>query len=240
MVIDTNKTVGNIVADDFRAAGVFSKLGIDFCCKGNQTIDEVCEKKGIDKFALLTELDKATSPNTNQSIDFKSWELDLLIDYIEKKHHRYVEEKIPQLLSFLNKIEQVHGVQHPELFEIKKLFKRSADELTQHMKKEELILFPFIKKMVEANRNNESLNNPGFGSVTNPIAMMMEEHENEGERFEKIVELSNNYTAPSNACNTYKVTYQMLQEFETDLHTHIHLENNILFPSAVILQDKFY
>ena len=108
------------------------------------------------------------------------------------------------------------------------------------MKKEELILFPFVKKMVEANRNNTPINNPGFGSVANPIAMMMEEHENEGERFEKIVELSNNYTPPADACNTYKVTYQMLQEFEADLHAHIHLENNILFPSAIVLQDKFY
>ena len=240
MVIDSNKTVGNIVADDYRTAGVFSQLGIDFCCKGNRTIDEVCTKKGIDKYALLEELERVTANNNNQGIDFKSWELDLLIDYIEKKHHRYVEEKIPQLLSFLLKLEQVHGAQHPELFEIKKLFKRSADELTQHMKKEELMLFPFIKKMVEANRNNAPINNPGFGSVANPIAMMMEEHENEGERFEKIVELSNNYTPPADACNTYKVTYQMLQEFEADLHAHIHLENNILFPSAIVLQDKFY
>lgn len=240
MVIDSNKTIGTIVADDYRTASVFSQRGIDFCCKGNRTIDEVCTKKGIDKFLLLEELERATLNNNNQNIDFKSWELDLLIDYIEKKHHRYVEEKIPQLLSFLIKLEQVHGEKHPELFEIKKLFKRSADELTQHMKKEELILFPFVKKMVEANRNNQAISNPGFGSVTNPIAMMMEEHENEGARFEKIVELSNNYTPPAEACNTYKVTFQMLQEFEADLHTHIHLENNILFPSAIFLQDKFY
>ncbi len=239
MVIDSNKTVGNIVADDYRTASVFSQLGIDFCCKGNQTIDEVCTKKGIDKYVLLDKLEEVVLNNNNQGIDFKSWESDLLVDYIEKKHHRYVEEKIPQLISYLNKLEQVHGKQHPELFEIKKLFQESANELTLHMKKEELILFPFIKRMVEAYRNNSSINNPGFGSVANPIAMMMEEHENEGERFEKIVKLSNNYTPPEDACSTYKVTFKMLQEFEEDLHTHIHLENNILFPSAIVLQDKF-
>ena len=239
MVVDTNKTIGEMVADDFRTASVFSANKIDFCCKGNRTLDEVCNQKGLDVYDVLAQLEKATASNNN-TIDFNTWELDLLIDYIEKKHHRYVEEKIPQLVSFLIKLEQVHGAQHPELFEIKKLFKRSADELTQHMKKEELILFPFIKKMVEANRNNSPINIPGFGSVANPIAMMMEEHENEGERFEKIVELSNNYTPPADACNTYKVTYQMLQEFEADLHAHIHLENNILFPSAIVLQDKFY
>ena len=239
MVIDSNKTVGNIVADDYRTAGVFSQLGIDFCCKGNRTIDEVCAKKGIDKYALLDELERVTANNNNQGIDFKSWELDLLIDYIEKKHHRYVEEKIPQLLSFLLKLEQVHGEQHPELFEIKKLFKRSADELTQHMKKEELILFPFVKKMVEATLTDKLISQPHFGTVENPIAMMKHEHDTEGERFRKIAMLTSNYVPPADACNTYKVTFAMLQEFEQDLHKHIHLENNILFPAAVALEKDF-
>ena len=238
MVVDTNKTIGEIVADDFRTASVFSANKIDFCCKGNRTLDEVCNQKGLDVYDVLAQLEKATASNNN-TIDFNTWELDLLIDYIEKKHHRYVEEKAPILLSFLLKLEQVHGVAHPELFEIKNLFKRTADELTQHMKKEELILFPYIKKMVEADRTKSALSAPGFGSVANPIAMMMEEHENEGNRFEKIVAISNNYTPPADGCNTYKVTFQMLQEFESDLHTHIHLENNILFPKAIVLQEKF-
>jgi len=238
MVVDTNKTIGEMVADDFRAASVFSANKIDFCCKGNRTLDEVCNQKGLDVYDVLAQLEKATESN-NSTIEFNTWELDLLIDYIEKKHHRYVEEKAPILLSFILKLEQVHGAAHPELFEIKNLFKRTADELTQHMKKEELILFPHIKQMVEAARNKTPLSAPGFGTVANPIAMMMEEHENEGNRFEKIVAISNNYTPPADGCNTYKVTFQMLQEFESDLHTHIHLENNILFPKAIVLQEKF-
>ena len=238
MVVDTNKTIGEMVADDFRAASVFSANKIDFCCKGNRTLDEVCNQKGLDVYDVLAQLEKATESN-NSTIEFNTWELDLLIDYIEKKHHRYVEEKAPILLSFLLKLEQVHGAAHPELFEIKNLFKRTADELTQHMKKEEVILFPYIKQMVEAARNKTTLSAPGFGTVANPIAMMMEEHENEGNRFEKIVAISNNYTPPADGCNTYKVTFQMLQEFESDLHTHIHLENNILFPKAIVLQEKF-
>ena len=238
MVVDTNKTIGEMVADDFRTASVFSANKIDFCCKGNRTLDEVCNQKGLDVYDVLAQLEKATESN-NSTIEFNTWELDLLIDYIEKKHHRYVEEKAPILLSFLLKLEQVHGAAHPELFEIKNLFKRTADELTQHMKKEELILFPYIKQMVEAARNKTPLSAPGFGTVANPIAMMMEEHENEGNRFEKIVAISNNYTPPADGCNTYKVTFQMLQEFESDLHTHIHLENNILFPKAIVLQEKF-
>lgn len=240
MVLETNKTIGEIVADDFRTAGVFSQLGIDFCCKGNRTIDEVCNRKGIDKYVLLEEIERVKANNNNQGIDFKSWEMDLLIDYIEKKHHRYVEEKIPQLLLFLSKLEQVHGKNHPELFEIKNLFHQSANDLTQHMKKEELILFPFIKKMAEANRYHTAISNPPFGSVANPIEMMKEEHENEGERFEKIKTLTQNYTPPADACNTYKVTFKMLEEFETDLHAHIHLENNILFPRAIVFQERFY
>ena len=143
MVVDTNKTIGEMVADDFRTASVFSANKIDFCCKGNRTLDEVCSQKGLDVYEVLAQLEKATESNNN-TIDFNTWELDLLIDYIEKKHHRYVEEKAPILLSFLLKLEQVHGAAHPELFEIKNLFKRTADELTQHMKKEELILFPYI------------------------------------------------------------------------------------------------
>ena len=238
MVVDTNKTIGEMVADDFRAASVFSANKIDFCCKGNRTLDEVCNQKGLDVYDVLAQLEKATESN-NSTIEFNTWELDLLIDYIEKKHHRYVEEKAPILLSFILKLEQVHGAAHPELFEIKNLFKRTADELTQHMKKEELILFPHSKQMVEAARNKTPLSAPGFGTVANPIAMMMEEHENEGNRFEKIVAISNNYTPPADGCNTYKVTFQMLQEFESDLHTHIHLENNILFPKAIVLQEKF-
>ena len=210
MVVDTNKTIGEMVADDFRTASVFSVNKIDFCCKGNRTLDEVCNQKGLDVYDVLAQLEKATESN-NSTIEFNTWELDLLIDYIEKKHHRYVEEKAPILLSFILKLEQVHGAAHPELFEIKNLFKRTADELTQHMKKEELILFPYIKQMVEAARNKTTLSAPGFGSVANPIAMMMEEHENEGNRFEKIVAISNNYTPPADGCNTYKVTFQMLQ-----------------------------
>ncbi|WP_136669249.1 iron-sulfur cluster repair di-iron protein [Flavobacterium sp. H122] len=232
------KTIGEYVADDFRSAAIFSKYGIDFCCKGHKSIDEVCQAKGLDKEALIDEIGTVTNSNKGEIIDFKSWPLDLLIDYIEKKHHRYVEEKILVIAQFLNKLCKVHGERHPELFEIQKMFFESADELTQHMKKEELILFPFIKKMVASQNNESSLNHPPFGTVLNPIQMMKHEHNNEGERFRKIKELSNDYTPPQDACNTYIVTFAMIDEFEQDLHKHIHLENNILFPTAENLENK--
>lgn len=234
-----NRTIGSFVAEDFRTAAIFNRYGIDFCCKGGRTIDEVCEKKSIDQADLIEELVRLLTHQAENNIDFRQWPLDLLVDYIEKTHHRYVEEKVPVLLQFLNKLARVHGDRHPELIEINALFIGCAEELTQHMKKEELVLFPFIKNMVSSSISGQALDAPHFGTVQNPVSMMMHEHDGEGERFRKIAALSDNYTPPADACNTYKVTYSMLKEFEEDLHKHIHLENNILFPSAIALEQKF-
>lgn len=236
---NTQKEIGQYVADDFRTAAIFSKYKIDFCCNGNRTVAEACDKKGIDSNVLLDELNAVLNSKIGETIDYKSWPIDLLVEYIEKKHHRYVEEKIPVLRQFLDKLCRVHGERHPELFKINELFTASAGELASHMKKEELILFPFVKRMVKAKLGNEAIQSPQFGTVENPIAMMMEEHDNEGQRFRDIAQLTDNYTPPADACNTYKVTYAMLDEFEKDLHLHIHLENNILFPKTIKLEQQF-
>ena len=233
------KPIGQYVADDFRTAAIFSKYKIDFCCNGNRTVAEACNKKGIDSTILMDEINTVLNNKRGETIDYKSWPLDLLVEYIEKKHHRYVEEKIPVLRQFLDKLCRVHGERHPELFKINELFTASAGELASHMKKEELILFPFVKKMVKAKLENGAIQSPQFGTVENPITMMMVEHDNEGQRFRDIAELTDNYNPPADACNTYKVTYAMLDEFEKDLHLHIHLENNILFPEAIKLEQQF-
>jgi regulator of cell morphogenesis and NO signaling len=234
-----NKTIGSFVAEDFRTAAVFSKYKIDFCCKGNRTVTEVCENQSINSDTLMQNIYEVLESENNNSIDFNSWPLDLLADYIEKTHHRYVEDKTQVLVTFLDKLCKVHGPNHPELFKINELFTASAGELSQHMKKEELMLFPFIKRMVKTKESDGVLSRPSFGTVSNPIAMMMNEHENEGDRFREIAALTDNYTAPSDGCTTYKVTFAMLKEFEEDLHKHIHLENNILFPKAVVLEEEF-
>ncbi|RKR08473.1 regulator of cell morphogenesis and NO signaling [Flavobacterium sp. 90] len=234
-----NKTIGSFVAQDFRTAAVFTKYKIDFCCKGNRTITEVCEKQKIDEDVLLQNVYDVLQSESSHATDFNSWSLDLLADFIEKTHHRYVEDKTAVILKFLDKLCSVHGGAHPELFKINELFTAGAGELLQHMKKEELMLFPFIKRMVKTKESNGILSQPPFGTVSNPIAMMMQEHDNEGERFRQIALLTNNYTPPSDGCTTYKVTFAMLKEFEEDLHKHIHLENNILFPKAVILEEEF-
>jgi len=239
MKLVERNTIGEYVAQDFRTAAVFTKYGIDFCCRGNRTLEDVCAKNELDKTHLLEELNTILTSKNNSEIDFKSWPLDLLIDYIEKTHHHYVEEKTPILLQFLAKLCNVHGSNHPELFEVNELFKDSGAELAVHMKKEEDILFPFIKEMIGATKTHDTIDQPLFVTVNNPIAMMMDEHDNEGVRFRSIAALTNNYTPPEDACNTYKVTYAMLEEFEQDLHKHIHLENNIMFPKSKALE-KFF
>ncbi|MEK6481285.1 iron-sulfur cluster repair di-iron protein [Catalinimonas sp. 4WD22] len=230
--------VGQIVNRDYRTADIFKKFNIDFCCGGKKPLIKACEKKNIN----LEELEQALLSVINQPqeevVNYATWPLDLLADYIEKKHHRYVEENIPLLQQYLHKVASVHGDRHPELIEVYQLFNQCADELGQHMQKEEQILFPFIRKMVNAQLSGRVLETPHFGTVENPIAMMEHEHDTEGERFRKIAALCDQYTPPVDACNTYKVTFAKLREFEADLHTHIHLENNILFPKAAELEKK--
>jgi len=228
-------TIGEIVAENFRTASVFSKFGIDFCCKGDRTIQQACEKKSVDMQELITKLTEAIAEK-DENIDFKSWPLDLLADYIEKVYHRYIREKSPSLLKFLDKVQKIHGDRHPELIEVYSLFSESVIELEAHLQKEEKILFPFIRIMNEAKINNLPYETPHFGTVENPITMMKHEHDVEGERFHKIAELTQNYTPPAEACNTYRVSFAMLDEFEQNLHKHIHLENNILFPQAIVME----
>lgn len=234
MNIINESIVGDLVAQNYRTASVFKSHGIDFCCKGNRSIEEVCEKENIDSEILINELITAQHSVDSSSNDYQSWDLDLLADYIEKKHHRYVQKTIPELRAYLHKVAKVHGQRHPELIEIENLFNDSSHELLNHMQKEERILFPYIKQMVEKENIQEKLPKPHFGTVQNPIQMMKHEHENEGDRFRRISELSNNYNPPMDACTTYRVAFSLLKEFEEDLHLHIHLENNILFPGAIV------
>lgn len=238
MNISKESNIAKIVAENYRFASVFKSAGIDFCCNGNRSIAEACEDMNIDTQNLLNKLTEAATQSVDSNVDYRSWPLDLLADYIEKTHHRYVEQRAVEITPFLEKVARVHGGNHPELLEIEQLFHESVGELTAHMKKEELMLFPFIRKMVKSELSNDDLPQSVFGSVKNPIASMMEEHDNEGERFRQISALSDNYTPPADGCNTYRVTFAMLKEFEDDLHKHIHLENNILFPAAMEMEQK--
>lgn len=226
------KKVGEVVAEDYRAAAVFQKYGIDFCCKGNISIDEACKRQNLMTEDITRELKLLLASDQNHQADYLAWNPSFLADFIVENHHRYVQEKTPVILSFLAKLCQKHGDRHPELLEINKLFSDSATELANHMQKEEQILFPRIRSIAAMSADGPQDHLYTSGILNAPIQVMMHEHDQEGERFRKIDILTDHYQPPADACNTYKVTYALLQEFENNLHLHIHLENNILFPKA--------
>lgn len=233
---NTSDTIGEMVAKDYRKAEVFRKFGLDFCCGGKKTLEKACEKKGIDLSEIKTALAEVEAQVTNSTEDYNSWELDFLADYIVNKHHKYVENSHPMLYEFSQKVARVHGDRHPEVIEIAHYYLEVAEELNNHMHKEEMILFPYIKELVNAKRNNLQMSTPPFGTIQNPINMMEEEHVSAGGNMDKIKELSNNFTPPDDACNSYRVLFAKLKEYEFDLHHHIHLENNILFKKAIELE----
>jgi len=233
--MEISKTVAQLVTDNYKAADVFKKHGIDFCCGGGVSVAEICKRKQIDFATIESEL-AALDIQISESHDFNNWELDFLVDYIIQTHHKYVLENIPLIFQYAKKVAKVHGHHYTETIKIRDLFRSLAEELTAHLQKEEHILFPFIKRMVRAKKEGLPMPSPPFGTVRNPISMMEKEHENAGGIFKEIAELTNNYLSPKGACNTFRVLYAKLKEFQEDLHQHIHLENNILFPKAIGLE----
>lgn len=232
-----NKTVGEIVAENFRTSTVLANYHIDFCCGGGATLEEACKEKGLQINEVMDELEQ--SLRQRDARPYLELNPTDLIKEIVEVHHDYVRSTIPAIQAFLSKLCQVHGERHPELFEVRDLFIQSSDALLQHMEKEEIILFPYVKAMEEARKNEFGLSKPHFGEIGNPISVMEDEHENEGARFKKLAELTNNYTCPPDGCQTYQIAFAMLKEFEQDLHKHIHLENNILFPKAKKMYQTF-
>lgn len=236
---EQSSTIGELVAADFRKAEVFRKYGLDFCCGGKRTVREACEKKGINPDVVEAELAAVKNyQGSNRHLDFNSWDLDFLADYIVNTHHKYVRESIPMLDELSQKVARVHGDRHPELVEIEKHYREVAEELTMHMNKEEYVLFPYIKTLAAAKKSGQKPTIPGFGTIANPIRMMEEEHVNAGENLSSARELSSNYTLPADACTSYRILFAKLDEFERDLHEHIHLENNILFPKSIALEKE--
>lgn len=229
------KSVGQIVAEDYRAAQVFENHKIDFCCHGNRNFTEVVKEKNMDAETLINEINKITEGKAEDQKDFESWPLDKLSDYIVKTFHRNAEEQIQVLRPYLEKICQAHGNQHPELFEVRDIFMKVSGEIAQHQKKEELMLFPFIKKMANANGNKDAIKGLPSKAIEDRVSMLTDEHDSQGEAFRKIADLSHDFMIPEEACMAYKVSLQGLKDFQDNLHKHIHLENNILFPKTMKL-----
>ena len=205
-----NKTVAQIVASDMRTATIFKKYGIDFCCGGGKPVTEACKATEIEASTIFKEIEMLDA--TKADSDFDTMELDILTNHILETHHVYVKESLPIISEFANKVAKVHGNHNPENIEIAKLFHEVSMELQQHLMKEEGILFPHIIDCAIAQRNGEKIQVP-FGSVQNPIRMMEHEHDIAGDIIKKIEKLSNNFTPPAHACNTYKALYHHLKAF---------------------------
>lgn len=230
-------TIGEMVTKDFRKAEVFKKFGLDFCCGGKKTLEKACREKGLDILEVKKELEEAETKPQVANQNFSEWEPGFLADYIVNTHHKYVQNAMPLIYEYTQKVARVHGAGHPEAIEVANIFVDIMNELTSHMMKEEQILFPYIKDLSEAKTSGQLPESP-FGTVQNPVRMMEHEHDGVGELIAKINVLTGNYTPPSDACTTYRLSYAKLQEFENDLHQHIHLENNILFPAAIQIEKE--
>lgn len=230
----TYPKVGDMVAKDIRAAEVFKKYNIDFCCGGGISLEKACEKKGLNPEEVMEAVNAHLAGKAPVEDIFGKMSLTELADYVAKKHHTFCRESFDFIDPILNKVIRVHGDKHEELAEVGDLFFTTVNELSNHMKKEENILFPLIKAL-EAGKLKELDAN---ASVKYPIEKMESEHTEEGDRFERMRELTNNYTPPEDACNTYRLTYYKLKEFNEDLEQHIHLENNILFPKAIKMEEE--
>jgi len=236
ITIDT-MTVAEIVTENIRTADVFKNNGIDFCCGGNVLTKDICKKKNIDYNKLKEDI-LSLNETGNTSHDFNNWDLDFMVDFIMNTHHKYVVSANELIIQYSDRVASVHGKSHPEVVRINELFHTLVNELTSHMQKEEVILFPFIKQISEAKKTGTQLTPGHFGSIQNPINMMEAEHEGAGDIIKELKELTNDFTPPADACNTFKALYSKLEEYQNDLFQHIHLENNILFPKAIKLEQE--
>jgi regulator of cell morphogenesis and NO signaling len=235
---EIDETLGQLAAKDIRKAEVFKKYGLDFCCGGKKTVKEACAEKGLDVTKVEQELQQADRIPASHPIPYDDWNLDFLADYIVNTHHSYIRKKLPDITAYSNKVMKVHGARHPELIEIDQLLRAVNSELADHLEKEEKVLFPYIKGLVHADKNNPPAPGTNLDSIQEVINKHEKEHEVVGENLNAIRKLSKNYSLPEDSCASYSLLYRMLDEFEEDIHLHIHLENNILFPKAIALEEE--
>ncbi len=238
MTVVMEKTVRELALENPSSTRVFESLGIDYCCGGNPSLGEPCRNANLSVQQVLDSLDKADKADLakHQQRDWQIEPLAVLIAHIQSTHHKYTREEIARLEPLFEKVCSVHGKNHPELVEIRDLFRNLAQELSAHMMKEEMILFPYIARMEAALAKKEAIARAPFGSVQNPVSMMEHEHDSAGNALRIIEAATNGYRPPADACVSYQTLYKALAIFETDLHQHIHLENNILFPRAVAIE----
>ena len=236
-MFETTKTVREYALEVPAATRIFEKLGIDYCCGGGKSLADACSAAGISVVEVLDSLNAALPVAASATKDWQELSQVELITHIVDKHHTFTREELVRLEALLAKVSGVHGQNHPELFQIQDQFGKLRGELEPHMLKEEGVLFPYIVRLEEAVVANQTLPPPPFGTVQNPVRVMVAEHDAAGYILRRMREASSDYVVPPDGCISYKTLYSALTELEVDLHQHIHLENNILFPRAVELED---
>ena len=239
MDLTSHQTVAEIAAGSLSAVRVFEQYGIDYCCGGNRPLEEVCREKGLVEADVLELLAASAAAATNQEKDWNSAQLSELIHHIVTKHHEYLKLELPRLAQRLRKVMEVYGAQDAAtLAPIPDLFAGLREEMEQHMHKEEAMLFPFIERYEACVLAGRMIPPVPFGSIANPIRVMEREHDSAGGALRQIRVSTKDYAVPAHACITYKSLLEGMREMEADLHLHIHLENNILFPRAIAMEHR--
>ncbi len=236
MNFNPDTKVKQIVVEDPGATRIFEEAGVDFCCGGDKSLKDACAHADVSTTAILSRLRDASLTVAPNDVAWIHAPLGELTQHIREKHHRYVREAIPRVQALLQKVKSKHGENHLEIGSIEKDFLELGREMIMHMQKEEQILFPYIEALDRASKGNGTLEPPFFQTVRNPIQAMMKEHDSAGSLVRRIREASSGYALPADACASYQALYRDLHEFESDLHQHVHLENNILFPRAVEME----
>lgn len=236
-MINAGMTVREVAIELPQSTRLFETLKIDYCCGGNRPLAEACASAGVDVdnvMEMLAEASQSTPPDTGE---FANASLPDLITHILNTHHVFTKSELERLQSLTNKVVAAHGANHPELIELCELFQKLSADLKPHMFKEEQVLFPYMMAMAQAAEQKHAAPFAPFGTVNNPIRMMMREHDTAGEILRDIRALTSDYKVPADACISYQTLYQALEDLEKDLHQHIHLENNILFPKALAMEN---
>ncbi len=234
----SNQTLAQIVTGNHRTAAVFEKYHLDFCCRGKRSLQQACEEQNLPVETVLSELTTLSSGSSGACqvvFPFDKLSLSQLADYIVATHHAYVKKEMPQVFAYIQKVTSKHGQQHLELFKILELVSALKEEMELHMQKEEQVLFPRIKEMEKIANSPDSEYKLSISFLQSPISVMEQEHDHAGLLLEEIRTLTNNYQTPEDACTTYQLCFASLKAFELDMHQHVHLENNLLFPKSITM-----
>lgn len=240
MELYARRTVAELVLEDPGLIPTFEQLGIDYCCGGSRSLEDACREANVslEQLAASVAAGRSVSPSADSGRDWATALLSELTEHIVNRHHSFTRRALARQEELFVEVTAAHAEQHPELREVRRVFNGLVEELLQHMNKEERILFPYVARLEEALHQRQPLAPPPFGTVNNPVRMMMQEHDSASAALQEIRRWTADYHLPADACTRWKLLYQGFQELEQDLHLHIHLENNILFPRALVLEKR--